>query len=144
MRWLLLLTLLLFAFTGRAHAQINTGCTEGVLVWTPINTATGATKTLIAGVAGKKIYVCKLYLQTTLASNVAIVEGTGTDCGTAVTAGLFGGATAATGFIMPANGQVALNGSGSAWGVTATAGDNLCIINSVSTQLSGVLVSVQQ
>lgn len=143
MRWLFLLPLLLLAFTGNAHAQANYGCQTGVLVWTPINTATGATATIVAGSPNKNTYICKLYLQTTSANNVAIVEGIGTNC-SSVSSGLFGGTTSSTGFIMPANGQVELNGDGSAWGVTATAGDNVCLINSASTQLSGVMVSVQQ
>lgn len=143
MRWLLIIPILLFAFAGRAHAQINSGCSAGVLVWTPISLSTGATQTIVPGVLNEKVYICKLFLQTSSANNVAIVEGTGTNCST-VSAGIFGGTTSGTGFIMGANGNLSMNGDASAWGVTATPGDQICLINSASTQLSGVMVTVTQ
>jgi hypothetical protein len=145
MRWLLIIPILLLTL-GHAHAQTGYACSTGVLTWTPISFSTAATNPLVTGATGKNTYVCKLILQTNAANNVAIVEGTGTSgaCSSSL-AGMMGGTTAATGFNLPANGQLVLDGGGqTGWAKTAVQADNVCLINSASTQLSGVLVSVQQ
>ncbi len=77
------------------------------------------------------------------ADNVAIVEGTGTTCGTA-TAGMSGGATAATGWVLAANESVHIGSSTGSVMATATAGDDVCILVSGSTQVSGTLTYVQK
>ena len=63
---------------------------------------------LVAGTASKKIYICSIHVVVAAATNVALVEGTGTVCATG-TAGVsgFGGATAATGWNFVANGGIA-------------------------------------
>ena len=93
---------------------------------------------LVAGTASKKIYVCSIHVVVAAATNVAVVEGTGTACGTG-TAGVggFGGATAATGWNFAANGGIALGNGDAAVGAESTSGDNLCIFNSGSGQVSG-------
>ena len=93
---------------------------------------------LVTGTASKKIYVCSIHVVTAVATNVAVVEGTGTVCGTS-TAGVggFGGATAATGWNFAANGGIALGNGDAALGAEVTSGDNLCIFNSGSGQVSG-------
>jgi len=67
-----------------------------------------------------------------------VVEGTGSVCATS-TAGVsgFGGATAATGWNFAANGGIALGNGDSSLGAEGISGDNLCIYNSGSGQVSG-------
>jgi len=93
---------------------------------------------LVTGSASKKIFVCSIHVVAAAATNVAVVEGTGSVCATG-TAGLsgFGGATAATGWNFAANGGIALGNGDSSLGAEGTSGDNLCIFNSGAGQVSG-------
>ncbi len=97
------------------------------------------------GTASKKIYVCSIHVVAAAAANVAVVEGTGTVCGTS-TAGVsgFGGATAATGWNFAANGGIALGNGDASLGAEGTSGDNLCVFNSGSGQVSGGISYVVQ
>lgn len=100
---------------------------------------------LVTGTASKKIYPCSLNLVTATAQNIAVVEGTGTTCGTS-TAGVngFGGSTAATGWNFAANSGVAYGNGSSAIGQEQTAADNLCLFQSGTGQVSGGLSYVVQ
>ena len=100
-------------------------------------TQTGNTQ-LVAGTASKKIYVCSIHVVAAAAADVAVVEGTGSVCATG-TAGVsgFGGATAATGWNFAANGGIALGSGESSLGAESTSGDNLCVFNTGSGQVSG-------
>jgi hypothetical protein len=93
---------------------------------------------LVAGTSSKKIFVCSIHVVVAAATNVAVVEGTGSACGTS-TAGVggFGGATSATGWNFAANGGIALGNGDASVGAEGTSGDNLCIYNSGSGQVSG-------
>jgi hypothetical protein len=99
----------------------------------PINTAASLQE--ISGTAGKQVYICSIQFVVS-ADNVALVEGTGATCGTG-TAGIFGGATAATGWNLAANGQVSLGSGLGMVGRTAVAGDNVCLLVSSAAQVSG-------
>ena len=80
---------------------------------------------------------------TATAQNIALVEGTGTTCGTG-TAGMAGGTTAATGWNFAANSGL-VKGAGSNWVFkTATAADNVCLLLSSTGQTSGSVRYVQQ
>jgi hypothetical protein len=105
---------------------------------------TGNTQ-LVAGSVSKKIYVCSIHVVAAAATNVAVVEGTGSVCGTG-TSGVsgFGGATAATGWNFSANGGIALGNGDSSVGAEANSGDNLCVFNSGSGQISGGISYVVQ
>lgn len=98
---------------------------------------TGNTQ-LVAGTSAKKIYICSIHVVVAAATSVALVEGTGTVCGTG-TAGVsgFGGATPATGWNFMANGGIALGSGVAAVGAEGTSADNLCLFNSGSGQVSG-------
>ena len=100
---------------------------------------------LVTGTASKKIYVCSIHVVVAAATNVALVEGTGSVCGTG-TAGMggFGGATAATGWNFAANGGIAFGNGDSSLGAEGTSGDNLCLLNSGSGQVSGGISYVVQ
>lgn len=99
---------------------------------------------LISGVSNKTTYIC--FLQFSLsgtADNVALVEGTGSTCATN-TAGMAGGATAATGWNLLANGSVTA-GNMAYWAFSsATRADDVCLLASSAAQISGVIQYVQQ
>ena len=128
-------------FLAEAQGQFATGqgldpCKGLTKLYASIS-QTGNTQ-LVAGTASKKIYVCSIHVVAAAATNVAVVEGTGSVCATG-TAGVsgFGGATAATGWNFAANGGIALGNGDSSLGAEGTSGDNLCIYNSGSGQVSG-------
>ena len=137
---------------GEAQEQIATGSgfriTDGTnfLVVDPCKAQTKlyasisqtANTQLVAGTAARKIYVCSIHVVAAAAADVAVVEGTGSVCGTSTTGvSGFGGATAATGWNFAANGGIALGNGDSSLGAEGTSGDNLCIYNSGSGQVSG-------
>ena len=100
---------------------------------------------LVTGTAAKKIFPCSINLVSATAQNIALVEGTGTTCGTG-TAGVlgFGGATAATGWNLAANGGLTYGNGASALGSEGTAADDLCLFQSGTGQVSGGLSYVVQ
>ena len=107
---------------------------------TPINVTTNTQ--IISGAVGKQTYLCGINLIAGAADNVALVEGTGTVCGTG-TAGIACGTTAATGWNFAANGGLT---SGNGVGIvarTATAADNVCLLVSTGAQVSGSIVWAQ-
>jgi hypothetical protein len=100
---------------------------------------------LAMGTSSKKIYVCSIHVVVAAATNVALVEGTGTVCATGTSGvGGFGGATAATGWNFAANGGIVLGSGEAAVGAEVTAADNLCLFNSGSGQVSGGISYVVQ
>jgi hypothetical protein len=128
-------------FLAEAQGQFATGqgldpCKGLTKLYASISQT--ANTQLVAGTASKKIYVCSIHVVAAAATNVAVVEGTGSVCATG-TAGVsgFGGATAATGWNFAANGGIALGNGDSSLGAEGTSGDNLCIFNSGSGQVSG-------
>ncbi len=129
--------------TGQAGASTLDPCQAQTKLFASINQT--ANTQLVAGTSSKKIYVCSIHVVVAAATSVALVEGTGTVCGTG-TAGVsgFGGATAATGWSFMANGGIALGNGGAAVGVEGTSADNLCLFNSGSGQVSGGISYVVQ
>jgi len=117
-------------------------CVSGAKNSTPFQQAASAQ--VIAGTALKQTYICSFNLVTAGANNVAVVEGTGAVCVTAPL-GVMGGATAATGWNLGANGQVSFgSGTGTiAKTATVSGGANVCILQSAATQTSGVLTWIQ-
>lgn len=98
---------------------------------------------LFSQVSAKKNYICSIMMVGADAENVSLVEGTGSTCGTG-TAAIIGGATAAGGPNLAANGGFSL-GSGVA-AVAAGANNNfdVCLFQSGSGRIAGVLMYVQQ
>lgn len=99
---------------------------------------------IVVGVAAKQTFVCYLqFALSAVADNIALVEGTGSTCGSG-TAGMAGGATAGTGWNLLANGSVTA-GIGVAYAFrTATLADDVCLLVSSAAQVSGVVQYVQQ
>lgn len=98
---------------------------------------------IIPGTSSKQTYICSVSLIVGAADNVALVEGTGATCGTS-TAGMAGGTTAATGWNLAANGGLAFGNGSGVVARTATAADNVCLLASSATQVSGNVMYVQQ
>jgi hypothetical protein len=114
---------------------------------TPINNAGSASNlNLVSKVAAQNVYICAIDITVGASVNVALVEGTLTTnaCDTA-TAGMAGGATAATGWNLQAGGGSGLtkgNGQGIIY-KTATVNHDVCLLFSGATQTSGAITWMQ-
>src|SRR6185369_9553031 len=99
------LFLLLWASIASAQAQYsgNDPCQSMAKSVVAISQA-GNTK-LFSAVSGKINYICSFHIVAGDAENVSLVEGTGSTCGSS-TAAVIGGATAATGPNLAANGAL--------------------------------------
>ncbi len=126
-----------------ANTMVVDPCKAQVKQYASINQT--ASTQLVAGTASKKIYICSIHVVVAAATNVALVEGTGTVCasGTAGVSG-FGGATAATGWNFMANGGIALGNGDSSLGAESVSADDLCLLSSGSGQVSGGISYVVQ
>jgi hypothetical protein len=130
--------------TGYGFEAITSDPCEIVAkVFTPIS-ITSATTQKISGVISKKKYICGGVLFSAIANNVAIVEGTGTNCGTG-TVGVMGGNSTTNGFQLTANQGFLIPGEGRhSIAATATAADDLCFTASTAGPVSGVVVTVDK
>lgn len=92
---------------------------------------------VITGTSGKKVYFCSFKVTTAAATNVAVVEGTGSVCATSVAKfpGL-NASTAATGDQLSANGGFVIGSGGFAIAGETTNADNVCVLLSASNQTS--------
>jgi hypothetical protein len=113
-------------------------CTFRAKTYVPINSSTAATTQLVAASASNKLYVCSLHMITNAANNVAFVEDDTSACASP-TAGIIGGTTSGTGYILAANGGLTLGSGNGTVGVTAATNRYVCLITSAATQLSGGL-----
>jgi len=103
-----------------------------------------ASAQLITGTAGKKTHVCGVFVLAADAENVSLVGGTGSVCATGIYA-IIGGTTAATGPNLLAGGSFTI------WSPTlslqapsaAATGDNICLLQSGSGRVAGVVTWVQ-
>jgi hypothetical protein len=129
--------------TDGTNTLVVDPCKGQTKVFVSINQT--ANTQLAAGTASKKIYVCSIHVVVAAATNVALVEGTGSVCATG-TAGVsgFGGATAATGWNFAANGGIVVGNGDSSVGAEGTSADNLCLYNSSAGQVSGGVSYVVQ
>lgn len=121
--------------------NVQDPCQQSTGLYGTINLV--ASGRVIVGTAGKQTYICSLDLITATAQNIALVEGTGSTCGTNTT-GMNGGNTAATGWNLAANGGLVKGGGGFGVDATVTAGDDVCLLLSGTGQTSGAFRYVQQ
>lgn len=149
--WTLAIILGLLLMPG-AHAQSGSnpgGCAGATVSNTKTapfsNAASASNLLLVTGSASKNIHICALNIGPVGgAVNVAVVEGTTTTnpCDTG-TAGVMGtgksSPSAATGWQIAANGAVTFGDGFGLLSVTATAGDNVCLLFSTAVQVSGAL-----
>lgn len=95
----------------------------------PISTASAATTELVSLVSGKSIFVTSYDFMSAGTSNVTLVYGTGTNCGT--------GTTSLTG-AYPLIAQAGISkGNGTGIVLVVPAGNAFCITNSQAIQISG-------
>ena len=128
---------------GSGNSIVGDPCQINAHSYWPINISSAANTKIVAGASAKKTYICHVFLYAAAADNVGIVEGSGTNCASS-TLGLIGGATAATGVNLSAN-QGFVEGAGShAIAASTVNANDVCLITSASSQLSGVMVTVQQ
>ncbi len=121
----------------------NLGCAGASIANTKIAVVNQTANTqIITGVSSQQTYICAINIVVGAADNVALVEGTGTTCGTG-TAGMAGGSTAATGWNFAANGGLTVGSGRGIVAKTATAADNVCLLVSGSAQVSGTVVYAQ-
>jgi hypothetical protein len=99
-----------------------------------------ASAQVITGTAAQFLYICAIHFFSATAQNISIVEGTGTVCATGIAA-LYGATTAD----MPvaANGGMAPT-AGLPYMKTKTAADNLCILQSGTGKISGMISYVSR
>lgn len=107
--------------------------------YTSINLTSTAALVVATGTTGKLVYVCGFTLQPSVVANVGLIEGTGGTCAGGTTAGVVGGTTAATGLNFSANGGLAQGNGGAAFWATHNLGNNLCLVSSTTSQISGAL-----
>lgn len=116
-------------------------CTGGAKTFHIVNMNSATTVEIANSVASQFFYICSVNLVAVAAQTVAIGEDDTDGCGS-ITAGLHGGATAATGWSFAANGGIALgNGMGTVM-KTSTAARYLCIITGQAAQVSGTIAYV--
>ena len=118
-------------------------CQVNTRTYTPISITSIASTKVIVGASGKKTYICGILLTTAVANNIALVEGTGTNCGSSTT-GVSGGSTSANGYNLPANGGLSIPFAGWPQMQTATNTDDFCIITSSAGPVAGGVTWVQQ
>ena len=111
----------------------------------PTNAAINLTASgkIITGTSAKTTYICSMDIVTATAQNIALVEGTGSTCGTS-TAGIAGGTTAATNGIGTNGGLTKGNGMGPVYIAGNATADDVCLLLSSSGQTSGSVQYVQR
>lgn len=145
---LILALLLLIPAAGVAQfastVQNTLGCAgQSILNTTYTRISNTADAQVVTGSSGLRIYICHVNLVVASATNLAVVEGTGTTCATGVGAVLGGGSTAATGWNLGANGTLVVGNGHHVIGLTATAANNLCLLRSGTGQVSGSIIWTQ-
>lgn len=110
------------------------GATEANTLTALISVTTGTQ--IVTGTASQKIRVCSVQLVTTTAQNIALIEGSGSVCASSPL-GLFGGATAATGWNLSANGGLAFGNGQGVLAKTTVNANNICLLTSSTGQISG-------
>lgn len=124
-------------------AAVADPCQTAAKVYTPVNVVT-ATNVIITAVSAKKKYICGIFLYPGGTDNIAVYQATtATSCATAA-ADIFGGHTAATGFLATATAGFVVGNGASAIAATNTVNTDICITTSAAVQLSGVVVTVDQ
>lgn len=124
-------------------AVVAEPCQTAAKLSTPISQNTTPASIIFAGATSKKNYICSIALIGSDAENISLIEGTGANC-SGSTAAIIGGTTAANGVNLAANGGMTL-GNGAAF---VAAGNNnaynVCLIQSGTGRVAGVLTYVQQ
>lgn len=116
-------------------------CMSNAKVLLAISQATSTQ--LFAGTSAKKTYVCGLSIVATTAENVSLISGTGTVCATNAAA-MIGGTTGVLGMAFAANGGINMGGANASVAVSAANADNVCLVQTGSVRIGGVMSYVVQ
>ena len=129
--------------SGSLYTAITADPCGGLKSNVPIATSSGNTQ-LVAGSSGKKVYICSIVTVGGTASVQNIIEGTGAACTTANEAAIIGSTTAASGMSFAANAGFAYGAGVGMVGVTATAANGVCLLQSGTAAIAGNMTYVQQ
>lgn len=147
--WAAILLLAIGPMVARPAFAINVSqntCLGAATTATPINNAGSSSNLkLVTKATSKNVYICAINIgPVASAVNVALVEGTKTtnECDTA-TAGMVGGATAATGWQFAANGGLTYGNGMGVIAQTASTGHDVCLLFSAGVQVSGAVTWAQ-
>ncbi len=124
------LALLLLASVSPALAQQSI-VVPATMASVPINISTATTTQLVAGIAGKSIYVTQWNAVAGGTGNITFEYGTGVACGT--------GTTVLTGAYNLIAQVGAVVGVGNGAVLVVPSGASLCILSSAAVQISGSL-----
>lgn len=107
--------------------------------------ATSSITTQVVAPSGStKVYICSLVTVGATAAAESIIEGTGATCTTSNEAAIIGSTTAANGMSFAANNGFAYGAGMGMVGVTATAGNGVCLLQSTGAAVAGNITFVQQ
>lgn len=98
---------------------------------------------LFAGTSAKKTYVCHIMVVGADAENISLVAGTGSVCATNTVA-VIGATTAANGPNLSANGGFSIGMGGFSVAASTVNADNICLFQSGSGRVAGVMSYVAQ
>ena len=118
-------------------------CTFAAKKFAPISTSSGNAQ-IVAPSGSTKVYICSIVTVGATASVQNIIEGTGAACTTANEAAIIGSTTAANGMSFAANGGFSYGNGGAEVGATATAGNGVCLLQSGTAAIAGIMGYVQQ
>jgi hypothetical protein len=130
--------------------QTTPGTTDAVSLGTDPCTFSSVTKVstpisqiastqIIAGIGGKKTYICSIALIAGAAETVNLIESPSATCVTTANA-IIGSTTVASGLALAANGGLTFgNGTGTIAIVGNATGDNVCLSQLGHGQISGVI-----
>lgn len=122
-------------------AAIGDPCRTNAKVYVPISQT--ANTQLLAGTSAKKTYICHIIVVAADAENISLVSGTGSVCATS-TAAVIGSTTAAAGPNLSANGGFSIGTGVGSVAVSAVNADNVCLFQSGSGRVAGVMTYVAQ
>jgi len=133
------------AGTNRIGYASDDPCAQKVKTNFAIGTAGALNIQAVAPSGSTKVYVCSLNLIAGGAASFNVIEGLGTTCSTAALLAVIGSTTASNGLALAANGGLTLGNGAGTIGVTATAGNGICVsASSSSVQYAGSITYVQQ
>lgn len=142
MKKIALALLLLFGLGASASAQsFGDPCSTQAKSSTAI-TQTASSRILAAATA-RRTYICGLILLGSAAETFSVVEGNGSVCATTPLA-LIGAQTAASGMTLASNTPLPIGNGGAAVAVASRTASDVCLLQSGTNRLSGVIIFVQQ
>jgi hypothetical protein len=131
----------LMAMSASAQAQtLADPCSSGVKQNVAISETNSAM--VIPGDQRTKTYLCFIFLGTSGAENLSIVEGTGAVCATNQL--IIMGGPGQTGPARQANDTITLGSGTASIGFSTVAGNDICLLQSASGLVAGNMIYVRQ